>query len=242
MVILDIETSSADPHKGSILSIGAVELENPENTFYGECRLEDGAEVQDRALEVNGFTQEQISDPKKPTVRELLTEFIAWYGTVEERTVGGHNVGYFDLRFMEIACSRYGLGTFGLVNGNYRSVDLHTLGYSEFLRRGAEIPTKNGLSSLSMDSVLTLVGLEPEPKPHNALNGAKLEAEAIRRILALQNPYGHETAMCAELSRKQGGCNWGKCDSYGTIPLLHKLKTGEVLEDSEKIGQLKRSI
>ncbi len=87
MIVLDIETSSADPHRGSILSIGAVELEKPENTFYGECRLQDGAEIQDMALQVNGFTREQISDPEKPTVRELLVKFIAWYATVAEKTI-----------------------------------------------------------------------------------------------------------------------------------------------------------
>ena len=40
-----------------------------------------------------------------------------------------------------------------------------------------------------MDSILTLIGLDPESKPHNALTGAKLEAEAIRRILFQINEY-----------------------------------------------------
>lgn len=183
MIVLDIETSNANPYTGSILSIGAVELENPSNQFYGECRLEDGAEVDPRALAVNGFTVEQITDKTKCPAAELLQKFIAWYSSIAERTIGGHNVGYFDLRFLEVACTRYGLGTFGLKDGNYRSIDLHTLGYSEYIRRGMDIPSRDGLSSLSMDSVLALVGLAPEPKPHNALNGAKLEAEAIHRIL-----------------------------------------------------------
>jgi hypothetical protein len=93
-----------------------------------------------------------------------------------------------------------------------------------------------------MDSVLALVGLQPEPKPHNALNGAKLEAEAMRRIFAIQSPYGHEAKMCRELSQKQGGCNWGKCDSCGVIPLLHKLRTGEVVESAEDVRKLKGSV
>lgn len=126
---------------------------------------------------------EQITDQTKKTVHELLVGFIEWYEKVAERTVGGHNVGYFDLRFIEVACTRYGLGTFGLACGNQRTVDLHTLGFSEYIRRGLPVPMNNGLSSLSLDSVLGLVGLAPEPKPHNALNGARLEAEAISRIL-----------------------------------------------------------
>lgn len=183
MVIIDIETSSANPYKGSILSIWAVELENPENTFYSEARIEDDAEIQSRALEVNGFTMEQITDPRKQRLNEVLIAFIAWYERIWDRTIAGHNVGYFDLRFIEVACTRYGLGTFGLTNGNYRTVDMHTLGYNEYLRRGLAVPMKESLSNLSMDSVLGLVWLKPEPKPHNALTGAKLEAEAISRIL-----------------------------------------------------------
>lgn len=183
MIIIDIETSSADPHHGSILSIGAVELEHPEHQFYGECRLEDGAEIHPRALEVNGFTLEQIHDASKPSVRELMETLIAWYEQIDDRTIAGHNVGYFDLRYLEVAATRYGLGCFGLVSGNYRTIDLHTLAYSEYIRTGATIPMKNNLSNLSMDSALALVGLAPEPKPHNALNGAKLEAEAISRIM-----------------------------------------------------------
>jgi DNA polymerase-3 subunit epsilon len=183
MIVLDLETSSADPFRGSILSIGAVDMARPEYPFYGECQLEDGAHVQPRAMEVNGFTEAQISDPSKPSVRQLLERFLSWYSQAADRTVAGHNVGYFDLRYLEIACVRHGLGHFGLETGNYRSVDLHTVGYAEFVRRGLPLPTKDGRSNLSLDAILALVGLDPEPKPHHALNGAKLEAEAFSRLL-----------------------------------------------------------
>ncbi|MBP9842806.1 MAG: hypothetical protein KBC62_02260, partial [Candidatus Pacebacteria bacterium] len=65
MLILDIEASGTDYEKHSIVSIGALDLQNPGNRFYGECRIWDGAHVMEDALKVNGFTEAQISDPTK---------------------------------------------------------------------------------------------------------------------------------------------------------------------------------
>ena len=62
MIVVDLETSGALPNKNSILSIGAIELNNPDNTFYGECKLRDSAIVDTKALEINGFTIEQITN------------------------------------------------------------------------------------------------------------------------------------------------------------------------------------
>jgi len=42
MVVVDVETSGLDPQKYAMLSIGAVDFENPERQFYAECRAFDG--------------------------------------------------------------------------------------------------------------------------------------------------------------------------------------------------------
>ncbi|MDD2487324.1 MAG: hypothetical protein PHS92_03070 [Candidatus Gracilibacteria bacterium] len=184
MIILDIETSSADPYNGSLLSIGAVEFENPRNQFYGECKAYEGADIQERALEVNGFTIEQVTDRTKQTVLDLIYNFMQWSNKINDRTIGGHNVGYFDLRFIEENANKMGLvNNFGLLNGNYRTLDLHTIAYSYLIKNKIEIPMKNNQSSLNLDYVLGLVGLPMEPRPHNGLNGAKYEAEAFSRFL-----------------------------------------------------------
>ena len=39
MLIIDIETSGTDVRTHGLVSIGAIEFENPTNTFYGECYL-----------------------------------------------------------------------------------------------------------------------------------------------------------------------------------------------------------
>ena len=182
MIILDIETSGADPYRNSIMSIWALELENPDNQFYGECKIIAWDEIQERALEVNWFTVEQITDITKMTVNELILEFMNWSDSIEDQTIWGHNVGYFDLRFMEVNWDRTWLKhNFWLVNGNYKTLDLHTVSYEYHKRKWKNIPYKNNLSSLNLDTILGTVWLPTEPKPHNALNGAKYEAEAFSR-------------------------------------------------------------
>lgn len=65
MIVFDVETTGEDSRKHSIVSIGALEFSNPKNQFYEECRIWEGAEVQEIALKINGFTEENIRDPKK---------------------------------------------------------------------------------------------------------------------------------------------------------------------------------
>ena len=43
-------------------------------------------------------------------------------------------------------------------------------------------PQKHNHSALNLDTILVYVGLLEEPKPHNGLRGAKLEAEAFSRL------------------------------------------------------------
>jgi hypothetical protein len=52
-----------------------------------------------------------------------------------------------------------------------------------------------------------------------------------------------EMNLCKQLYyENKGGCSWGKCKDCGVIPFLHKVGTGEVIEDSQKITELKKSV
>src|SRR4051812_32241086 len=66
MLVVDVEASGIDPQKHSIVSVGALDIANPTNRFYMECRVWEGAHIMPDALAVNGFTKEQITDPTKP--------------------------------------------------------------------------------------------------------------------------------------------------------------------------------
>jgi DNA polymerase III epsilon subunit-like protein len=178
MIVIDTELTGLDPEKDSLLSIGAVDLSNPQNQFYGECRIWEGAHVNKDALAVNGFTEEQITDPKKQTDHELIKAFIDWAVKCDEHTQAGQNP-YWDMAFMRNAARRYHLNwPFA-----HRTIDQHTLCYMHMIKRGITPPIENNRTNVDSDVIMKYVGLPTEPHPHNGLNGAKYAAEAISRLL-----------------------------------------------------------
>ncbi len=72
MIAVDVEASGVNPQENSILAIGGLDLANPGNTFYDECRIWDGADLSDEALAINGFTREQATDEGTKTEAELV--------------------------------------------------------------------------------------------------------------------------------------------------------------------------
>lgn len=189
MIVIDIETSGTDPYKNSILSIGAIDFSNPKRQFYEECQIEKDKEYTEEALNVNGFKKEELTSPKKKTLEKVLNEFFEWMKPVEDKTIGGHNVN-FDAGFLNYSFKRYNINfSFG-----HRVLDTHSLVYASILSRGLKIPLKNEKTNINSDYVFNYVGLPSEPKPHNALNGAKMEAEAISRLIfgrKLLNEYNN---------------------------------------------------
>lgn len=177
MIVIDVESSGVIPEKHSLLGVGAVDFANPANTFYEECRIWDGAHVDDEALAVNGFTREQTTDLKKKTDKEVLVDFLAWIENIKEKTIAKHNPS-FDRDFLQATAYRYHLNW----PMAHRTIDLHTVCYFDMIKKGVEPPTLHGHSSLNSDSIYRYLGMPDEPKPHNALTGAKMEAEAFSRL------------------------------------------------------------
>lgn len=182
MVIVDVETTGLDPKKYSIVSIGAVDFDNPERTFYEECRIWDGALVSDEALNINGYTKEEVRDLNKKSLDEIMHEFMEWLKGCKEITMAGQNPA-FDRDFLNNSFWRVGID----FKFAARNLDLHSVAYAEHLQKGIEIPSKNNHTDLSLDKIAKYAGLTEEPKPHNALNGAKFEAEAFSRIIFGKN-------------------------------------------------------
>ena len=179
MLVVDVEASGTDPSKHSIVSVGALDLAHPENRFYEECRIWDGAHIMDGALEVNGFTKEQITDPKKQPEADLAHSFLAWSEGLEERTLAGQNVS-FDRDFLRYASERAGHTDWPFA---YRTIDTHTLCYMHYITHGLQPPVRHKRSALDLDAVLNYCGIPEEPHPHNALTGALSHAEVIARLL-----------------------------------------------------------
>lgn len=181
MIVVDVEASGTEPWKHSMVSLGALDLANPSNRFYGECRIWEGAHIMDGALDVNGFTREQITDPSKSSEADLVHEFLHWSESVSEKTLAGQNVS-FDRDFLKYAAERAGHTQW---NFSHRTIDTHTLCYMHMIGRGLQPPEDriHHHSALNLDAVLNYCGIPEEPHPHNALTGALSHAEVIARLL-----------------------------------------------------------
>lgn len=180
MIVIDIEASGVNYEKHSIVSLGALDLDDPDNRFYKECRIWDGAHINQESLAINDMTEEGIRDPQKMSEGELVRQFLEWSEHMGDRTLAGQNVS-FDRDFLKAACEREGIA-WPLA---HRTIDTHTLCYMHMVKRGIKPPidAQNKRTALNMDAVLNYCGIPTEPEPHNALTGALCHAEIISRLL-----------------------------------------------------------
>lgn len=166
MIVLDVETSGTNPEVHSLISIGAVDW-NSDAEFYIFGRVWDGAMVDAGALAVNGFKFDEIDGPNCPANKlfpsEMICAFWGWVRSLYPEgpvVAAGHNVAGFDLRFLQpMDC------------WSHRSVDLHSIAFGVTGR------------SLKADDIYRALGMPEEPKPHNALTGAKWEKEALKKLV-----------------------------------------------------------
>lgn len=180
MLVVDIEASGTEPHLHSIVSIGAFDFNNPTQRFYRECQIWEGAHVMKGALEVNGFTEAEITAEEKATEGEVVAEFIKWGEELTNTTLTGQNIS-FDRDFLRAAAIRAGLNwPFA-----YRTIDTHSLCWMHMIKSGMPAPVdpQHRRSGLNLDAVLTYCGIPEEPNPHNALTGALCHGEVASRLL-----------------------------------------------------------
>lgn len=180
MLILDVEASGTNYEKHSIVSLGALDFENPDNRFYAECRIWEGAHIMDEALAVNGFSEAEVTDSSKITEAELVTQFLEWSMSLSDRTLTGQNVS-FDRDMLKAATERAGRNW----DLAYRTLDTHTMCWMHMVKAGLVPPQdlQHKRSALNLDAILLYCGIPEEPEPHNALTGALSHAEVTSRLL-----------------------------------------------------------
>jgi DNA polymerase III epsilon subunit-like protein len=182
MIVVDVETTGLSSKYHAMVSIGAVDFENPHRQFSDECQAWEGAVISPQALEVNGFTIEAVKDINKKPLKDMMQAFVAWISESEDQTIAGQNPS-FDYSFLRSAVERTGLTWYP----PRRLIDLHALCYAHHLKRGIKPPLKEHGSAVWSDYIMEYVGIPTEPKPHVALNGAKWEAEAFHRLIHGRN-------------------------------------------------------
>jgi DNA polymerase III epsilon subunit-like protein len=181
MLVVDCEMTGLDPEKHSIVSVGAIDFDTPSRQLYEECRMWDGAKVEEEALAVNGFTREQVMDASKQSEADLVHEFIQFSQPLRDTTLAGQNV-FTDLAFLRSAAIRAGHTVWPFA---HRIIDIHSLCFEHMITKGKQPPIDRVKrhSALNLDAILNYCGIPDEPRPHNALTGAKCNAEVIARIL-----------------------------------------------------------
>lgn len=180
MIVIDIEATGTNYEKHSIVSLGAIDFDHPENRFYEECRIWSGAHIAEDSLAITGFTEAEVKDENKLPEGEVVRRFLEWSQHMGDRTLAGQNVS-FDRDFLKAACEREGLSW----DFAHRTIDTHTLAYMHMVKRGITPPIdpEHRRSALDLDAVLNYCGIADEPQPHNALTGALSHAEVISRLL-----------------------------------------------------------
>lgn len=180
MISLDVESSGLNPRTASIVSLGAIDTDNPSNQFYSECSVWEGADINDEAIAINGFSREELQGKtgSKNTEAELIQDFVAWATDLPQNRTLLAQTPSFDRDFVQEACMRAGIA-FPFA---HRTLDTHTMCWMHMTSRGETPPVAHKRSAINLDFILKYCGVPEEPKPHNALTGAMCHAEVFSRI------------------------------------------------------------
>lgn len=179
IAVLDVETTGVNPERCAVLSVGMVTYRERPLEFYREYYPFDGAEVAEEALRINGFEPDKIARNPESDPKNVAGDVVSFMRKNGCNIISGENPS-FDRDFVNAYAARYN----AMFRLQRRTLDLQSVCISHMLSNGIDVPSKpDGSHDLVLDTILTFVGLGAEPRPHNALNGAKYEFEALCRLI-----------------------------------------------------------
>jgi DNA polymerase III epsilon subunit-like protein len=199
--VIDIETTGLCPVECGVIEIGAVML-SPTLEFIADWSVDVAYVPQvDRwelgAQDVHGVTPSEARSYDRVVCYSAvyrLLDFIETFSDHKKIVFAGMNLAGFDLAFLKAIIRRAPVGW----DSNrmqflwderisHRTIDLHAIMAAVTLAKGGDI------SKLYTDRIYEVLGMEAEPTPHRALTGARMEAEALRRAVAMLNGATPET-------------------------------------------------
>jgi DNA polymerase III epsilon subunit-like protein len=180
-ISVDVETSGPTPHTGSLLSVGACLVSDPDTGIEIFIRPEPGLPWLDAAEAVHGITRERLEreglDPA-----EAMRRLDAWLGEVVPagtRPVFVALNAPFDWMFVADACHRYlGRNPFG-----------HTALDIKALYLGRHMPAVDRFGLTGRPAMLEHYPVDL-PHTHAALDDAREQAILCRLIM--EGSYGEE--------------------------------------------------
>lgn len=173
LAITDIETTGLDAGIHEIIEIGVVVVDQRtlkiKREWSSRVKPHHLARASKRSLTISGYEyKDWLYAPE-------LAEVMRGYAKqVKQAIFVGHN-SFFDWSFLAEAFKQTGIED----PTDYHRLDLFTLAWS-VLGRGRTVPTG---TALTLQEVARKLGLEPEPLPHRALEGARLKYRVLKALL-----------------------------------------------------------
>lgn len=170
LAITDTETTGLDAGIHEIIEIGLIVVEQPTlrilDKFNVKVKPEHIQTAQKKALQVNGYNEKEWAKAWS------LKEAMEIYSEKTRNAIFVAQNVYHDWSFINEAFKKTGAEDLM----DYHRIDLFTLGWS----KKNEFP---GLTKFSLSSMCKYFGIEPEPMPHRAFNGAKKAHEVFRNLI-----------------------------------------------------------
>lgn len=183
VAVVDLEATGLDVKRCSIISAGIVLYDGGLKEYYFECKPFRGAVIQPKAISIMGVSKREMHSKNRMTARELTAKVLEVLKHHRIHTIAGQNP-HMDAGWLRESARRYGMRwVFG-----HRYLDMHSVCIATLLRAGGHVPLKpDGRNDLTADNIYKMLGMPEEPRPHNALNGARFEFEALCRLLHSKN-------------------------------------------------------
>ncbi len=191
-IVLDIETSGIDKLRCGIWQIGAIDLNNINEYFLQEARIDDEDTVSNAGkrtlFEVIGKTEEQLRDKNKQSQKQMIENFFNWVNKKPMKNFLCQNP-QFDATFLDIKARKYNLE----MPFHYRAFDMHSIAQLKYYDLNKKFLIKNEHSDMGLTEILNFAGIKDNRKKHNALEDAKLTAECFSRLMYGKNLFPEYT-------------------------------------------------
>lgn len=160
-VVFDIETTGLNPFEEKMTEIGAVVVENGKitesfNTFVNPEKL-----IPPKIIQITGITDDMVADA--PSQEEAVKAFLDF---TQGRPLIAHNAHGFDMRFIKLACEKYGVPL--------KNTYIDTLPLSQALYQG--------LHNYKLDTVGKHLEIPPF-NHHRASDDAKALAQIFEKMI-----------------------------------------------------------
>ena len=185
MAITDIETTGFDADVHEIIEIGLVVVDQRSLKVLDEwsvkVRPQKIRTAAEKALKVAGYN-------KLDWVNAIgLKEAMQVYSKKTKTAVFVAQNSFFDWSFLSRAFKETGIEDYT----DYHRADLFTIGWFTLSQlvlnslngsKASKAKKLKGLRKFTLKDMCEYFGLEPEPMPHRALNGARKAHEIIRKL------------------------------------------------------------